>query len=66
MTGVTNDDRHLLGAYRARSTSARQREPPVRRALVDADGNVVVESENTVVTERGPLTEPPHRDTSGR
>jgi tRNA(Arg) A34 adenosine deaminase TadA len=47
---VANDDRYLLAAIELARRAREHGNHPFGALLVDADGNVVVESENTVVT----------------
>ena len=49
---VTTDDRYLLAAIELAQQARDNGNHPFGALLVDADGNVVVESENTVVTGR--------------
>ena len=49
---MTKDDRHLLAAIELAQRARDNGNHPFGALLVDADGNVVVESENTVVTAR--------------
>jgi tRNA(Arg) A34 adenosine deaminase TadA len=49
---MTNDDRYLLAAIDLAWQARAHGNHPFGALLVDADGNVVVESENTVVTGR--------------
>jgi tRNA(Arg) A34 adenosine deaminase TadA len=49
---VTNDDRYLLEAIELARRARANGNAPFGALLVDADGNVVVECENTVVTGR--------------
>jgi tRNA(Arg) A34 adenosine deaminase TadA len=49
---VTEDDRYLLAAIELAQRAREHGSHPFGALLVDADGNVVVESENTVVTGR--------------
>jgi len=49
---VTDDDRYLLAAIKLAQQARDNGNHPFGALLVDADGKVVVESENTVVTER--------------
>jgi tRNA(Arg) A34 adenosine deaminase TadA len=49
---VTADDRHLLAAIGLAQRARDNGNHPFGALLVDADGNVAVESENTVVTGR--------------
>jgi tRNA(Arg) A34 adenosine deaminase TadA len=52
MNWVTTDDRYLLAAIELARQARDNGNHPFGALLVDADGNVVVESENTVVTGR--------------
>jgi tRNA(Arg) A34 adenosine deaminase TadA len=49
---VTEDDRYLLAAIEIAQRARDHGNHPFGALLVDADGNVVVEAENTVVTGR--------------
>jgi tRNA(Arg) A34 adenosine deaminase TadA len=49
---VANDDRYLLAAIALARQAREHGNHPFGALLVDADGNVVVEGENTVVTGR--------------
>ena len=49
---VTDDDRFLLAAIELAKKARNNGNHPFGALLVDADGNLVVESENTVVTGR--------------
>ena len=49
---VPNDDEHLLAAIDVAQRARDRGNHPFGSLLVDGDGNVVVECENTVVTER--------------
>jgi tRNA(Arg) A34 adenosine deaminase TadA len=49
---VTDDDRYLLAAIELARQARDNGNHPFGALLVDADGRVVVESENTVVTGR--------------
>jgi tRNA(Arg) A34 adenosine deaminase TadA len=49
---VTEDDRYLLAAIELAQRAREHGNHPFGALLVDADGNAVVESENTVVTGR--------------
>jgi tRNA(Arg) A34 adenosine deaminase TadA len=49
---VTNDDRYLLSAIALARRARDNGNHPFGALLVDADGNIVVECENTVVTGR--------------
>jgi tRNA(Arg) A34 adenosine deaminase TadA len=48
----TDRERHLLAAIELAQRSRENGNHPFGALLVDADGNVVLEAENTVVTER--------------
>ena len=47
---TAEDDRHLLAAIELAVRSRRNGNEPFGAVLVDADGNVVLEAENTVLT----------------
>ena len=49
---MTDDDRYLLGAIELARQARNNGNHPFGALLVDADGKVVVEGQNTVVTER--------------
>lgn len=49
---IEEDERHLLAAIELAGKAREHGNHPFGALLVDADGNVVLEAENTVVTER--------------